>query len=547
MEHVVSSVFRAIIRSFFILILSNFSSITFSNLFDFDDPELTSFSAAHADIELTRQLPSKEETLNFLDQIGLINLLEEDFYLKTNDLNKRSILDLPLFVDTWCKPCNRTFGLYTFINQSNRKNFTNKQDIISAYLSVGNRSFLDKLRVVLAEIAELGIGDIGPGVVTETLSLFEQFTVQERRVGFMCVSDKKYQQAHLRIFVPFYLHERNFFVNCQIQQALQEILDPILGTPHPEEEKQFQENHLISDTLGIGDTRIECDFPIIDRYKRKVCLGFLVTIPTALHFEKGIYGSFFKRKRTRESINIRLLAAEDDSAEALELQQSLERFFLGTIDTLAAIVLDSRLGNFRHLGVGILLNSHICLSSLIPRPWAESILLKSRLSIEYLFPSRERLFFIEKNNASEFEDRDFSFEDNLKKICDNFEFITQTITNRFYPFSFRTTVHPGLIFRSTTRGIYEGNKWGISLGLDTYVQTKKKISHVRSPLNQLKKLAISKAEGPWIWQSKLIGGILYHIRRPYRTWLLSFEGDYTYLNRGLGTDFSLSLNVNVNF
>lgn len=507
----------------------------------FDDPAIDAF--LNENVQAAEEACDKESVIGLLQDFNIIDLLKQDFYLRTNYLNKRSLLDEALFMNEWCSQCDNYFSAYLFFNQYTRKNFTTKRDTINAYLAVGDDQFIDNLQAILEEIEDLINFDTESAVAV--LSLIENFVVEERRLGFMFSGQYTWCDWRLRVKMPLQYHERNYFANLEIQNALQELLDPITGAPSPQEEGRFQREHLISDQFGVGDTRIEIDYPVVDTCNTNMRAGFLATIPTAYAFKKGLYGSFFCRNRNRPTIDLCLLV-DQEAISSGALEQAFTNFFLQAMDYLSAILLDTRLGNNGHFGLGALLHSQGCLGKWVNRPWAQNIKMRSRLSAEYLIPKEERVFFIEHNNAAEFDCRDF---DDENQVDSNFDFLTRVLTNRFFPFNFKAKVSPGVIFRSTSRLIYERCKWGGYFGFDSYLQIGQGISEICAPDKIKKVLCKAKAEKSWIYQSRIIGGLSYRIPRSCSKCdvILSLNGGLTYMTRGLGKDFTLSFNIDTNF
>lgn len=528
-----------------------FVSLTFATAplycFDFDDPSFDQFLDSEEVASYTSSSPNPQEIIDLLRGAGVINLLQEDFFLRTNLLNTRTIIDSPLFLTpVWCLPCNRLFGLYLFFNQATDKNFTVSHNTINSYLSIGAGSFTNRLEQVLENIEELldllNI-EIGASSIIDILSMFENFNIQERQLGFMFAGETYFENCtRFQLLVPLFWIERNYFVDCEVQKLLQEVLDPILGTPSPKEQEEFQRDHLISDTLGVGDTRIEVDWLARETCNTQLRAGFLLTLPTSFAIKRGLYGNHFPRQQPRPTLDFQMLFNETISNE-VKIKQA-QSFGFAILDNLSAMLLTADPGNNAHLGIGPLIYLESCLGNYIKLPWAQCFRIKGRYSAEFQFPSTERLFFIEQNNEQAFTSRDFNDPD---QAADNLCFLEQSLTNRLFPFALRATTGPILIVRSTTRTLYEGEKWGGFIGFDTYVKTSQKINNIRRPSHCTSQLCTHIAKSPWIWQSKVLGGISVRSERANKSIIYSLNGDRTFFNRGLGRDFTLSFNIDINF
>lgn len=103
-----------------------------SSNFDFDDPEIAALLDQEPDFSITRQ-SDKADIINILLSVGAIDLLKEPFFLRSNKLNTRSLLDYPLFIRF--KPCKRAFGMDLFYNATARKFFDKNSSNISSYLA----------------------------------------------------------------------------------------------------------------------------------------------------------------------------------------------------------------------------------------------------------------------------------------------------------------------------------------------------------------------------------------------------------------------------
>jgi hypothetical protein len=529
-----------------LLTLLSFISTSLVHAFDYNDPIFDTFLDSELVYHQT-QVPTPQEIISILRSLGAIDLLQEDFFLKTNVLNSRNIIDSPLFMSPWSLPCDRLFAIYLFFNQSNDKNFTLRRNTINSYLSVGEGSFMNKLQRILEGLNQFLIFEnFDSETLIDIFSLFENFTVQERKLGFMFAGQKMFKNCtQVRIMTPFYWLERNYFVDCQVQQLLQEILDPITGTPSPKEQDEFQREHLISDALGIGDTRLEVDWLVQETKSTRLRAGFLCTIPSAFAIKNGLYGNYFSRNRRRPVLDIQRLTESFINPETRDLAiQEIGCFGFTVLNNLSAMLLTTDLGNNGHVGFGPLVYLESYLSKYINRPWADCFRMYARYSLEFQLPAKQRLFYIQKDSTAGFCSRDFTDD---AQATSNLAFLQETLTNRLFPFNFSTITGPTLIFRSTTRSLYEGEHWGGFIGFDTYARTKQNIYSVDTSPTIVCSLAQQKAASAWIWQSKLLGGLSYHHESDRRITVYSLNGDKTFLTKGLGRDFSLSCNIDINF
>lgn len=487
-----------------------------------------------------RAVPPPKDILPILKDLGILDLLQEDFFLKTFDLNKRDLLDYPLFMFPWEHHDCKTMGYQIFLNQTGQMRFSSSCAKINAYLNVSGNGFAEKLQEVLQGIHETN-RNFDPKLAIEILTLAEHFVVQERRLGVMFNYEQKINQWHLWWYFPFYWRERNHFTSPEVQDALQAITDTLFGQTSLDEQNAFAQEHLINDQLGFGDFRFEFDHPVCCFPHFDARAGFFVTIPTAFGVANSLLGSNLQPPAVRPKFNIALLFDDDPAVTAVNQAQAAT-FLIAALDNLSAMLLNTQLGNNGHFGIGFTFKTKNCLARFVPRPWAENIKLKSRMSVELQLPAVERRFFIQDNARSQFAARNF---DNDDQANSNYNFIVQQLTDRLFPFTGQAVVFPGVIGRSTTRGIYEGERWSMFMGTDTWIRSPERILEVHCPT--VCNIAIDKAQRKMGYQSKIMSGVAFHHCTDERDYAFSLNADMTTLSAGLGDDFMITFNIDVNF
>src|SRR3990172_6982135 len=262
---------------------------------EFDSPELGNFLAETEFHPPTRA--DADAVLELLKNVGAIELLKEQTFCNTNPLNERSLLDLPLFLpQQFSRPEGWTIGGHLFWNQTSKQNFTTSSTSICSYLSFCSPSFQAKFNNIINSLPQ----NLRPTLnIMNILNTFGNTRIQERRLGLMFQAERTFKSWALRFFLPLYYLERNFFLtNSELEQITRE-----LGESSPGEQERFKREHLISDKIGFGDTRIELDFFPIQRDTFALRGGFLATIPTGFSVVKGIAGSSFDKCSPRPEIN----------------------------------------------------------------------------------------------------------------------------------------------------------------------------------------------------------------------------------------------------
>ena len=108
-------------------------------------------------------------------------------------------------------------------------------------------------------------------------------------------------------------------------------------------------------------------------------------------------------------------------------------------------------------------------------------------------------------------------------------------------------VHPGCIFRWSSQMIYEGNYGGFSFGTDTYVRNKESFSNIDATPATKAIINIDTARCSISYQSKVCASAFWKIEKPDKLFTVGLIGDYTFMNKGIGADFTLALKINVMF
>ncbi len=531
--------------AYYILLILNFAGSSFAadnldnlNEFDFDNPQV---NAALENPQLVQRVTPQEcafGIITTLQVLGILDLIEENLFLRTNPLNKRNLVDYPLFLQQKANyDFDWLFGGHLFYNQTSRMYFTSTSDSISSYLAITSPTFLEKLTNVELMIPNLPFEPI------DVLPLFRNGTTQERKLGVMFYLAREFKSADMRFWLPLYYLERNYFFTPEERQAIEDQL----GAASPEQQEKFQDEHLIADKFGLGDTRFELDFKLKECEDYSVKLGFLATIPTAVAFAKGIKGSYFDKCCPRPELNFQdILGCGDiDTVAAKERAVAIIQHFLtASLDHLSANLLETGLGDEGHFGLGLLLYANNNFGLIFKRPWACNLNWDNRISLEYLFANDEKRFFGACPNTEEFNSRDF---DDPDQAISNLAFLEAELVNRFFPYVFNATVFPGLVFWWTTKWHYEGRKWGGYLGNDIWAQGKEKLRDLDFPEKLSPLLNPDKALLPFAFQSKIIGSLYYKADRETRDWTIGLNGDYTYASRGIGKDFMITFNLEANF
>lgn len=529
---------------------------------------------AFADSDDTHYMLSDSELIGRIDQcqlkatctpfdvlaailpLGVGSLLQEDLYLHTYPLVVRSLLDNPLFLPYRAYERPHVLGGDFFYNQMTRAHFYKNCSGIASYLAINEPTLLSKLNTIFNLAQEELMLDI-PSYLNplDFLSLFNNFTVQERRAGFMLHGAFFHNNFSLFYNVPFYYLERNFFTT----PAEREAIELVLGTAAEEDGQQFAQDHLISDKIGFGDTRFYFGVSPEFLHHFGITAGALITVPTSFLFAKGLQGSAFVQSNKRPDFNLGDIICQfivgDEQAKICAIEH-IQSFGLGALDALSAILLESPLGNYRHVGLGLFMRTHLPLNAIIKRPWTRHFAWKGFLSIEYITPGKERRAFIENcqlvtaiidhlglnKTGTELEQYLEQLEQNPVLAQEVLDYINVRTMNIFYPLASDIHVWPGFVFRYTSRLLYEGTRWGFFVGSDLWAQGKEKLTLPCTISEQISPFNNNKAIKPWAYQSKMFGSIFYKVLRDKQDWTLGLSlEDTTMFSSSVGPSFIVSL------
>lgn len=477
-----------------------------------------------------------------LNLLGVPTILQEPLFLHTNILNKRSLLDQPIFEPDRAEfPGKWVVGSSAFARKTTRSNFTKDSDKLESWVALSEASLITKL-----ERAIENVNMLSPGFeleIAKIFSLFENMTVEERQVGFMTHCMKRWKTVTLRVMMPIYYLESNFSLTKEEQDEVARVL----GAMEPEEEKKFRKAHFISDRIGVGDTRIEVDGTVLNRPTFKLRCGGLATIPTAFTWGGGFMGSLYSKPSTLPVFDLDLIfnALESPGTEAEQAAMNvLSEFLLDAFDRVAADLIDVPLGNRGHLGLGIYMRGKTPMSAYLNTWFAERIKFANRISLEWFAPAREKRFYINRINEQAFAEHNFKDDE---FAAENVQFLKEQAISRLFLRAFDTRVVPGVIFRWSSGMYYKGDLFGFNLGTDYWLQNKARLSSINALPKARAAIDVPKAKQPVAQQSKIFGALVFKHKTDMATWFFSLNADASLNTKGLGQDWSLAFNFESSF
>ncbi len=508
-----------------------------------DDPFLSEFLDTVGLEQLTRRMLTPEEVLTILVAVRIPELLEQNFYLRTNVLARRSLLDQPLFDPSFCfKGGPYDWGVDLFLNKMSHAHYTKDSTSIDSYLALNDPDLITALNNTIESIQTLQ-----PQFnfdIEGILKLFQNTKVEERQLGGMFFFLASFKKQMLRMLMPLYYFERNFFLPKEEQEAVEDEF----GATTEEEQEQFRKQHLISDKLGIGDTRVEYDVRLIKNPFTWVRGGVMLTLPTAFAWAKGLKGSTFPKPSTFPPLDLSqfvdLVSDPNPSPEKQEeLFEDLATFTLNALDRLSANLLDIPLGNGGHIGIGPVIRTHIDLKRYVRMP----LMYEGRYSLEYLLPKLNKRFFITIVDQQAFEDIDFFDVDTDQEAQVLVDFLQEQVLARIFLRAFEVRVQPGIIFRWLGKLCYESRYWDFFLGSDVWLQAPESLGVVHALPIIRDQLSREKVRSFLMYQSKLFAGFERRFKNPTYAWYINGGVDGTISNYGIGADFSIMLSIRFQF
>jgi hypothetical protein len=513
------------------------------SMFTVDDPVMSEFLDTVGTDHLIHRMLMPEDVLAILLQIQAQDLLQQNFFLKTNVLARRNIIDQPLF-DTLLerRTDNTLFDMQLFFSLTPRCRYTKDSESLSSYLALNDDTLLGRLEETVQGLKNLQPEfDFDPARV---LSLFQDMRVVERQAGLMFFGHYLWKDYSLRWLLPFYYFERNFFLT---DKELEEV-EKEFGASTPQEQKKFQEKYLISDKFGTGDLRLEFNTWVLNKRFTKINAGLQLTLPTACAFAKGLKGSSFDRPHTYPHINLAKfidLASDPNAtlAKQEEIFNAITELSLGALSRLSANLLDAPLGNGGHVGIGIVVRTETLLKRYIDLP----LVLSTRTSLEYLIPKHEQRFFINCVDTAAFDAIKWTIPDSEQVAQSMVDFLEQQALERLFLRSFDVIVSPRLIYRSCYDLSYTYGNWQTHVGLDGFLHAFPTIGFPDRCREAASRLSLAKTNPFLVYQSKMYLDIGRRFKHDTYTWYIHAGADGAMYSHGIGPNMSVTLGVRFEF
>lgn len=479
-------------------------------------------------LQNTPDIPTPEELLSTL-------------YKRTNPIRRRSILDSELFKHDLYYP-TAPFTITPFASFTHKGCFVENSTTIGSYLDLFQGDVPEKIQDLI--IAIMGQGN--PGIDAQTVALFstlnipdvlELFTamkVQEKQFGAMLryiydIDDN----WKIDIRAPLLWQLYHFYLTPS-EEA--EILDqPIIKSFGPGDFMPFARAHLISDKIGLGDTQINFERVFYERSTSSCSVGLSIGIPTAFALKKGVYGSYFDKRKDRPDFNlvrdiVKFIENGVDDIDKVKANGS--NLGLAVLDRLSSVLLDHPLGRDGHWTLGAYYRSTL--------DFTPQLRLLSHAGFICPLPGKEDRSIkkiITRADIDALQALPIGTEEEAIFALNAYN---DLLLDKLFPQNHRCTIFPGIIFMSNSCLTYTKDKWVFSLGTDMWWQTKEELlSKVPSNLDT------SCILNDYGYQTSTYIRFQYH--NPESAWIYSFMGGTTGLTDRISEATTLSFNIQRHF
>lgn len=531
-----------------------FSGISFTTLYSIDDDtfldEMDHPTHIQAHVEQEHMslsdggccfplppISATEEKMNdFLSLLvskGIPSILAQNFFLGTNPVQSRSLLDLPSTgLDLTINDDNcRQFSLNFFYNQTSKMKYRCNSACIGSYIDITNPDILADLDEDLLNAFGISSDD-----VLDLLLRANPFSLQERRAGFMINYNHRIRRGVFGLNVPLYYFERNFFLS----EAEQEVIAaaPIFQkfgplTSDADALNAYGLKNLASDQIGFGDLRLNGYYIFKDSEKHYGTIGGVLTIPTAFAITKHVFCGKYCKTAPRPLFNLVELAGYDfpPTGEQLEaIQNTLYQYSTCVLHQLTANLCYTSLGNYHHVTIGPRFEYDYKI-----RPyWG----VKIYSDIQYFCPAHEKRFYIPIKNPADFTDavRDY---DNAALAEENLLFLSQQITDFLFPKCIDTKVSPGFLVNLSAATWFKTKRTNIEFGYNFWRQSTEKI-HLAC--KQDRPYYVNRGVKSGAYENKFYARFLVKMPEHCGGLHVGFYGDYTFQSYNIGKDFTAAVN-----
>lgn len=477
--------------------------------------------------------------------VDFVKVLGLNLYLRTNPILKRDINTLPIFTlyhnqkTDYCS----YFNFALFFNQTTNQDYYKNCEQIKCYIGVNEPDLID-------ELAKLSSSPYVPLDIPDLLSLIKNARLEERRAGIMFQYLKNWNKSAFEFQIPIIYQERNFnFTESEIMAIRSSDLfsagTPQMGDETPE---SVAMKYAVSDLFGVGDLNCKFSHQFINTPRNKLRAGFVLSIPTAFAFKKGLLGYDFSKECGRPPFNIYeyvdlFLSGEQEKIDCVI--SMAKEISLDAYKRMAANILQTNLGENKHFRLGLTLEPEIqvCHNGKI----------NSLIIASYIMPRTEQRYFLRRKNCAEFDRNKYltdvqACEDSPggnseKQARADLKFFSEQLVNTFFPDKICASVDPRFMLQCNIAATAEYKYWQFILGIDAWYRSQERVTPKENSSIYYTDIAIT----PMAAQGKIFGTLNRIMEKCKYDFELSLNADYTFASKNIGKDFSLSLAFKFNY
>ncbi|KKP35335.1 MAG: hypothetical protein UR26_C0006G0019 [candidate division TM6 bacterium GW2011_GWF2_32_72] len=540
-----------------------------------DDGVLPGFLDDLPDDSVFRSPTPEEFATMLIVNLKAQEVLPEGIFLRTNQFVTRAIQDWPQFFCSkdginYFRMNKWSFGATLFFNHTPGMYFTKDSSQIDSYVNFDNSKLME--RITSPEFQTLK----GVAQIPDLLHFFRKIKVLEWKLGFMFDYNLFIKNCLLNVKLPAFFMLRHYWLSWSDQKKLENSGLLKFGDDKPDESvydeeneaqtqaqnktssdklfKKFAKDHLLCDSIGVGDLRLSLERYFFSLGPVDFNLGLDVTIPTAWK-HSGLIGEHPFKKQNGFHADFAVL---ERILEYWKKHEGEEKIMEEVTARLQDYIMDLGTSIMDHLGSNLLdrgFGAKTLSLGLFVSPCFEvhrRLVFKNKSEIEFFVPNNEKLFFLAQDQKKDY-DRNWYVNSpqeikNLQNIIENNAFLNDKFNTKFFPFVFDSSVWQGIALKSFN-GIWLtlADVFDFNTGMDFWYKTKMVVNDIKTPQGFGLNLHRPWAETVNAYQIKAFGGLSYKVTKPTYSLILSLNGDKTFASQGIGKDFSIGLKLECNY
>ncbi len=411
-------------------------------------------------------------------------------------------------------------------------NMTNRMHVsASSFLDLESidKFFVEKI-LIPKILEEVDANAISSKEVFSLLPLFLGMTLQERRTGLLLQGGFTRGPFNIQLHTSLHLAARNFWLGKKDRAEAQKITDQLF----PGQQMDDDEFYIIR--MGFGDTRLKFGLNTLNMTNFKTDVGLEVIMPTSL---------FTRSRSIATSVSL-------DVTNEETLTKTGGNILQGTRDLL----LEPKLGNGGHFGLGFFMESKIGIFNNIAEIW-------TRFSFDKLF-NNDQYRLIMSRVTSEFATRE-----KLRETLNNATVETPTVPKTgleksehtdemarrlgkfipqfIFPGAYNVEIRPGGVFNAIFGVKIKTKKWEYAFGYDFYARQRERIEKLYNTSVDMTTLRIQDAETPTVEQHKFFSETTFIKKQRNSILRFGWGSDMTLHAHNIGYDWTVFFKVGASF